>query len=189
MRPFYLAGVPKSKRSLYVPDFTADSILDIDFNKLKKLGVKHVLLDLDLTLRKKMSRNLEPEITKFLIKAIKQYGFESISIASNNMLNLTGYGKAISAKVFQPFFKGIILIRKPNKLFFERIIKNLNAKPNNCVMIGDKLRGDVFGGNNAGMFTVLVKPKGSDYFYDRILFTRFRERKSLAKYMGLKEKI
>jgi predicted HAD superfamily phosphohydrolase YqeG len=49
-------------------------------------------------------------------------------------------------------------------------------------MIGDKLRGDVYGGNVSGLFTVLVKPNGHDYWYDRILFTRLRERRLMNKH-------
>lgn len=183
MKAFYLAGVPKAKRSLYVPDFTADSVLDIDFTALKKLGIKHLLIDLDLTLRKKMTRKLEPATIKFLAGIMKRHGFKSLNIASNNMLDLSGYGNSINAKVFQPFWKGAWIVRKPNKLFYARILETLKANHEECVMIGDKLHGDVYGGNVSGLTTVLVKPKGGDYWYDRILFTRLRERRTLGRYI------
>lgn len=182
MKPFYMAGVPKRKRPLFVPDFMADGILDVDFAALKKLGVKHLLIDLDLTLRKKMTRKLEPAVVEYLNNKVKQYGFSSINIASNNMLDLTGYSSSIQAKVFQPFWRQFVLIRKPHILFYKRILQTLKAHPKECVMIGDKLRGDVYGGNNAGMYTILVKPKGFDYWYDRILFTRWRERRQLQRF-------
>ncbi len=183
MQAFYLAGVPKSKRPLFVPDFAADSILDVDFKAIKKLGVKHLLIDLDLTLRQKRTRKLEQATVEFLQNVMKHHNFTSLNIASNSVLDLSGYGNSIDAKVFQPFWKGLWIIRKPNKLFFQRILKTLNAKPKECVMIGDKLHGDVYGGNVSGLFTVHVKPKGSDYFYDRVLFTRFRERRRLLPYL------
>lgn len=182
MKPFLLVSVPKDKRPLFVPDFVAESILDVDFAALKKLGVKHVLIDLDLTLRKKMTRTLEPAIVTFLNNTMKQYGFQTLSIASNNMLKLEGYSRPVKARLFQPFWRRFVLIRKPHILFYKRILDTLNAKPKECVMIGDKLRGDVYGGNNAGMHTVQVHPKGHDYWYDRILFTRHRERRALSKY-------
>lgn len=182
MKPLYLASIPKKKRALFVPDFMADSILDVDFKALKKLGVKHLLIDLDLTLRKKMTRKLEPAIIDYLTMTMEKYGFSSLNIASNNMLDLSGYGNSIQAKIFQPFWYRFVLIRKPHQLFFQKILKTLEAKPNECVMIGDKLRGDVFGGNQAGMHTVQVRPKGSDYWYDRILFTRMREQRALRRH-------
>lgn len=183
MKPIYLAGVPKQKRSLYVPDFTADSVTDVDFKALKKLGIKHLLIDLDLTLRKKMTRTLEPATITFLTRMMKNHGFESLNIASNNMLDLSGYASSIRAKVFQPYWRKWWIVRKPNKLFFDRILKTLNAKPAECVMIGDKLHGDIYGGNVSGLTTVLVKPKGKDYWYDRILLTRMRERRTLGRYL------
>lgn len=183
MKPFYLQTIPKDKRPLFVPDFTADSVLDIDFKALKKLGVKHLLIDLDLTLRKKMTRKLEPATIKFLMDIMKHHGFSSLNIASNNMLNLTGYGASLKARVFQPFWHRWWIVRKPNKLFFQKILTALQADPAECVMIGDKLRGDVYGGNTSGLFTVLVKPNGFDYWYDRILFTRRRERRVMKRYL------
>lgn len=183
MKPFYLASIPKSKRPFFIPDFTANNILDVDFKALKKLGVKHLLIDLDLTLRQKMSRKLEPAIVAFLTDTMKIYDFKTLSIASNNMLNLRGYSTPIKATIFQPFWHRWLLVRKPNRLFFERITTRLKARPAECVMIGDKLHGDVYGGNKAGMYTVQVKPKGHDYWYDRILFTRMRERRRLGRYL------
>lgn len=186
MKPLYLASIPKKKRQLFVPDFTADGILDVDFKALKQLGVKHLLVDLDLTLKKKMTRKLEPDVIKYLDDIMKTHKFTSLNIASNNMLDLSGYGNSIDAKVFQPFWKGAWIIRKPNKLFYKRILKTLRALPSECVMIGDKLRGDVYGGNVSGLTTVWVKPQGSDYWYDRILFTRLRERYTLNRHLPQK---
>jgi HAD superfamily phosphatase (TIGR01668 family) len=183
MQSFLLAGVPKAKRPLFVPDFTADSVLDVDYKALKELGVKHLLIDLDLTLRKKMTRKLEPATITFLTSMMKNHGFASLNIASNNMLDLSGYASSIQAKVFQPYWRHGWIVRKPNKLFFGRILKTLKAKPSECVMIGDKLHGDIYGGNVSGLHTVLVKPKGHDYWYDRLLLTRFRERRRLLPYL------
>jgi uncharacterized protein len=179
-------GIIKSKRPLFMPDFTAKNILDVDFKKIKSLGVKHIFIDLDLTLRKKMSRKLEPQVNEYLIRSIKELGFTSISIASNNMLNLQKYGIPISAKIYQPYWKGTWLIRKPNLVFYRRMITDKNAEPAECVMIGDKLRADIFGGNRAGMYTILVMPYGSDYWYDKILLTRRRERRSLQEFIPIK---
>lgn len=174
--------LPKSKRPLILPDFTAKNIFDVDFKTIKGMGIKHVLVDLDLTIRKKMTRTLEPEIKTFLTTQFKKHGFSSISIASNNMLNLSAYSKPLHATLFQPFWVGLHLIRKPSEQFYSRILKALGAKASETVMIGDKLRGDVYGGNAAGMLTVMVEPKGADYWYDKILFTRMRERRLLKQF-------
>lgn len=170
------------KRPNMAPDYFADSVLDVNFKELKRLGVKHIIIDLDLTLRKKLEYNLEPRIGEFINKGIKEYKFESVSIATNNVLNIERYAKKLSANIFQPYFMGWRFIRKPSRHYYQKIIKFLKAKPAECVMIGDKLRGDVYGGNVAGMVTVFVKPKGQDYWYDMVLFTRLRESRVLSKY-------
>jgi len=180
MKSDITGGLLKDKRPLFIPDFTAQGVLDVDFKALKTLGVKHILIDLDLTLRKKMTRKLDAEVVIYLLEAVKKYNFESLNIASNNMLNLGSYSTPISANVFQPYWHGIRLIRKPNIKFFNRILEKLSAKPPECVMIGDKLRADVFGGNRAGMTTILVSPNGKDYWYDQLLFTRSRERRTIG---------
>lgn len=186
MKSDITSGIAKNLRPLFVPDFTAEHILDIDFNVLHKLGVQHILVDLDLTLRKKWSRKLEPKVNQFLIDNFKKYNFKSISIASNNMLNLKPYGIPLQAHIFQPYWRALWLVRKPNHMFYERILSELRADPKQCVMIGDKLHGDIFGGNRAGMYTILVKPNGSDYWYDRILFTRMREHRTIDSFKPTK---
>ena len=165
-----------------IPDFTATGILDINFKRLKEKGVKHVLIDLDLTLRKKRVYSLDPEIRNYLLKAMDDNNFESLNIASNNMTPLGRYARPLEAGIFQPYVSGFKLIRKPSAPFYNRILKSLKAPANSCVMIGDKLKGDVFGGNKAGMLTVLVEPRGNDYWYDRLLRTRHREQKAMQKF-------
>lgn len=182
MKSDITAGIAKNLRPLFVPDFTADHILDVNFSKLYSLGIRHILIDLDLTLKKKMSRKLEPKVNDFLIHNFKKYKFESISIASNNILNLERYSVPLQAHLFQPFWRGIRFIRKPNQAFYERILKEIRADPKKCVMIGDKLHGDVFGANRMGMMSVLVKPNGKDYWFDKILLTRMREHRTIESF-------
>ena len=172
----------KSESDYFIPDFTATGILDVDFGRLKNKGIKHILIDLDLTLRKKRVYTLDPAIQKYLRHAMKEYGFHSLSIASNNMTPLGRYARPLDAQVFQPFISGFTLVRKPSAIFFKRILATLNASAKDCVMIGDKLKGDVFGGNKAGMKTILVEPRGNDYWYDKLLRTRHREQKAMQRY-------
>ncbi len=169
------------KLTLNIPDFRATNLLDVDFAELKKLGIKHILLDVDLTLRKKFSFTLDTAFAAHLIHAKKSYGFASISLVTNNMTNLRRYTEPLGAQAFQPFWHNYWLVRKPSARFYARVLKTLHAKPTECVMIGDKLHSDVYGGNVSGIYTILLRPKGKDYWYDRILLTRRRERRTLQK--------
>lgn len=169
----------KKAAPLYLPDFSARSVTDIDFKQLKKLGVKHVMFDLDLTLRRAYSRHLETEIIDYLVNLRKTSGFKSINLVTNNIRKLKRYAEPLGVRIFQPYREGWRIRRKPQRKFFERVLKELGAKPADCVMIGDKLFADVVGGNRMGMYTVLVTPRGMDYWFDLLLLTRFREKRSL----------
>lgn len=163
--------------SPYLPDFIADDITGVDFAELKRIGVTHILLDLDQTLRRAYSKHLETEVIHVFQELKKKQTFSAIVIASNNSRNLTKFAAPIDARVFQPFWTGGRIIRKPNPLFFTRIMRELGIKPSQAAMIGDKLRADIIGANKAGIRTVLVKPRGYDYWYDLLLLSRLREQR------------
>lgn len=174
----------------YLPDFSADSVLDIDFIKLQNLGVKHVLFDLDLTIRKPRAPEIEAEIITYLVDLRDRGVIKSLNLATNNMSrNLDQFSEPLGARVFQPFYKYGILRRKPSKRYFAHIVEVLGVEPHEIAMIGDKVMFDVKGGNQAGMLTVLVKPHGDDLFHDKLLFIRPRERRRLRAARKLATKI
>lgn len=164
----------------FLPDFTATRVSDIDFKQLEKLGIKHLLFDLDQTLRSPYSRKLKESVVTLLNEVNSSKQFKTLNLVSNNQRNLLRYSEPIGANVFQPFRKGWRFIRKPNPLFFEHVLRQLDAKPEECVMIGDRLHADVLGGNHMGMFTIYVRKHGPiDYWFDWLLLTRLREKRRL----------
>lgn len=179
-----ILGYELAKRKIasptFLPDFTASDVDDIDFKKLEKLGIEHLLFDLDQTLRRPYSRKLPIAVITLLNEVNRSKQFKSLCLVSNNQRNLTRYSSPIQARVFQPFRSGFKLIRKPNPRFFEYVLKELGTTPEKAAMIGDRLHADVFGGNRMGMFTVYVKKRGAiDYWFDWLLLTRLREKRTL----------
>jgi HAD superfamily phosphatase (TIGR01668 family) len=176
----YQLTVKKIASPSFLPDFTAEKVEDINFKQLEKLGVKHLLFDLDQTLRSPYSRKLKGSVVTLLSEVNNSKQFKTLNLVSNNQRNLKRYSEPINARVFQPFRKGWRYIRKPNPLFFEQVLHELGAKPEQCVMIGDRLHADVLGGNRMGMFTIYVKKHGPiDYWFDWLLLTRLREKRRL----------
>lgn len=174
----------------YLPDFSADSVLDIDFIKLQSLGVKHILFDLDLTIRRTHADEIEAEIIEYLVGLRDQGVIHSLNLATNNMSNkLDRFSEPLGARVFQPFYGKGVVIRKPNPRYFAKILDDLDAKPHEVAMIGDKAMFDVAGGNRVGMVTVLVKPQGKDPLHDKVLFIRMREKRHLKAARALAAKI
>lgn len=152
---------------LFVPDYVADSVLDIDFGLLKKAGVTHLAFDADSTLVNYRHKRLDPKTQAFLTKQLAD--FEDVCIASNRVTNdLHHIAEAINAKII----RATITTRKPSSKFFRRVIDMFGVKPVVIAMVGDKLMADIYGGNKAGMVTVWVKTNGRDSIFDRILQTR-----------------
>ena len=170
----------------YLPDFTARSVADIDFDLLKKLKVRHLLFDLDQTLRRPYSRHLEDAVVK-LLKEVQSSGqFLSLNLVSNNQRKLNRFSDPIDANVYQPYREGFKIIRKPNPKFFEFVLDHINTKPEQTVMIGDRLHADVLGGNRMGMYTIFVAKRGPiDYWFDWLLLTRVRDNRRLRDAISL----
>jgi predicted HAD superfamily phosphohydrolase YqeG len=171
----------KKNTQFRLPDFSARGIDDIDFSKLRDLGAQHIMFDLDLTIRRKRAAKLEAEVITLLGTLAKHYKFKTLSLLTNNTHGLTVFGDSIGARIFQPFWQGYRLLRKPSVLFFKAALESLGAPAAHSVMIGDKLQKDIVGANRAGMITVKVNPRGSDYWYDKLLLTRYRDSRSLKQ--------
>jgi HAD superfamily hydrolase (TIGR01450 family) len=50
-----------------------------------------------------------------------------------------------------PIFTG-----KPEAIFFHELCQRLDVEPSRCLLIGDNLESDIFGGNRVGMTTILT---------------------------------
>ncbi|MGZ6005121.1 MAG: HAD-IA family hydrolase [Candidatus Saccharimonadales bacterium] len=170
----------------YLPDFIAESVLDIDFARLKKIGITHLLIDLDQTIKHKRADEIEQEFVQYLYEARADFGVKEIFIVTNNRRNLQKFSDLLGAKIFQPYKVKGRTVRKPSRQFFESILKSAKIKPHKAVMIGDKLAFDTVGANRAGIYTIYVNPLGQDYWYDRLLLTRRRDKRKLrsAKLKG-----
>lgn len=180
MKPEAYSFFPDKKSApKYLPDFSAPTVMDIDFATLSKLGAKHVLFDLDLTLRYHNAPNLEAEMIDYLVDLRDRKIISSLNLATNNIHDVSRFSEPLGARVFQPFRHRGRFVHKPHKVYFDRIVKDLRVKPSEIVMIGDKVQFDIAGGNKAGMWTVLVDPKGPDAFHDKLLLIRWRHNRLL----------
>ncbi|MDZ7786037.1 MAG: HAD-IIIA family hydrolase [Candidatus Saccharibacteria bacterium] len=168
---------------LYVPDYFAGGVGDIDFAKLKKDGVKVLAFDADNTL---IAFSLSPfhpkHIGDKLLKKLQKNRklFDKWIIASNRPTNdLQELATSIRAQVV----RAGLLHRKPRKEYFREVIKRADVKPGQIAMVGDKLLADMYGAKRTGMKTVMVKPVGADNPLDWLIQTRRLERWLLKKFI------
>lgn len=172
-------GETKSK---FYPDFVADSVNDINFDYLVKIGVKAVFIDLDGTVvvRKKHDVSLE------IIHALQKQNL-SVYIASNrsrNHIDNSLFDKLSAENVI--LHKGIW--HKPSKKYYLNALNKLHLQPQEVAMIGDRYIQDIFGANNTGLHTILVhKLDTADNYFDKYLskIEAYRTKKILKHYIKI----
>ncbi|MCC3356642.1 YqeG family HAD IIIA-type phosphatase [Bacillus sp. REN16] len=155
----------------FLPNEHVKSVLEISPSKLKEIGIKGVITDLDNTLVEWDRPNATPELVEWF-KDIKEQGI-AVTIVSNNQEKRV---KDFADPLGIPF---IFEARKPMIRAFNRAIREMNLQKDEVVVIGDQLLTDVLGGNRCGLHTILVVPVAqTDGFFTK--FNRFVERKILT---------
>lgn len=167
-----------AKTPLFVPDFLATSLHDVDFDALKKRGIKYIAFDADATLVHYRGTTLDAE-TKLLLQRNRKK-FKKWVIASNRIgNNLLPLAESMDAQVV----RATLFTRKPSKRFFQRVITFLGGTPNEVAMIGDKLIADMYGGKNAGLTTIWVEQLGKTTKHDWLFRTRQLEKWLMRRYL------
>lgn len=162
----------------FVPNYMADSVLDIDFKQLKKDGIKYVAFDADSTLVHYKELQLSKK-TRIFLKSQKHL-FLEWCLASNRLKKTLS---VLAAEMDAEIIAASYLVRKPQKRYFKKIIKHFDAEPSEIAMIGDKLIADSWGANRIGMTSVWVKRIGPDSMADRIFGTRKHEARLMRHYI------
>ena len=144
------------------PDRYVESIYDIDLNDLKAKGIKGIILDLDNTIIARNS-STAPEELKQWTRGLSKAGFRACILSNNWKARVS----SIASQVELPL---VARAAKPRVGAFKRAMQVLNTGSYETVVIGDQIFTDVFGGNLAGLSTILVVPMSNhEAFHTKIL--------------------
>lgn len=136
--------------NLLCPHLILNSLHDLEHYKLRQLGIKGIIFDLDNTIIPWDSQQMSPEIIKLLEDLITE-GFQ-ICLLSNNMDKRV---KSIAAIFGIPF---ISRAYKPAKSGFRHAVAAMDLPLNQVAVVGDQLFTDILGGNRIGLVTIWVRP-------------------------------
>ncbi|GEL77517.1 YqeG family HAD IIIA-type phosphatase [Tenuibacillus multivorans] len=165
--------------NIFLPNDHVKTVQEITPEFLKQKGIRGVITDLDNTLVAWDQPDATPEVIEWF-KQLKQAGIE-VTIISNNTEDRVA---SFSVPLNIPF---ISKARKPMQTAFNRAKKTMGLPKSQIVVVGDQLLTDVFGGNRAKLYTILVVPiVQTDGFMTR--FNRKIERR-LLKYFKSKGKL
>ncbi len=144
-------------KHIFTPDMMVDSLFTIPLTELQKKGIRVLIFDLDNTIVKWNCREVENHIIQWF-QDIKEADFQVLILSNNG----TDRVLAVAEKLDIPF---IARAKKPSSLGAIKAMNMFDVKADECAMIGDQLLTDVFGGNRAGFFTILVTPISPEEFW------------------------
>lgn len=133
----------------YIPDVYQRTIADIDYGKLKSLGIKCIIFDLDNTIALINEEKISASTKKMFEKLREDF---IVVIVSNN------FEKRISSicnPIDTPY---VSFAMKPFSFGFKKVQKDFNLEKEEMCIIGDQLMTDILGGNRFGIYTILVDP-------------------------------
>lgn len=136
--------------SLLYPDLLKNRITDITPGDLRKLGVKGLLLDVDNTMTRYGSQQLD-EPVRLWIEDMKRRGI-GLTIVSNSF---TGRVKPFAKRVGMRY---IAYACKPLPFGFRRGARRLGLRPRECAAVGDQTFTDVIGSRLAGVHPIQLLP-------------------------------
>ena len=158
---------------MFKPDMYQKSIYTIDYKKLKGMGIKCLLFDLDNTICPPKEDVVSLEL-KNLFSSIKKLDIKCIIFS--NSINRNKLKKL--SKYYEIDYVGMAC--KPISYSYKKIIKKYKYKNNEICAIGDQLVTDIIGGNLVKITTILVDPI-SEKDEKITLLNRFIEKRLFKK--------
>ena len=134
-----------------IPDYLFDSIYDIDPARLRGRGITLLLADLDNTLVTYATKTPTVQVRAWK-NALEKEGI-TLFILSNS--RKPGRAKRFAEALGVPY-EGHA--GKPRSGGFVRAMARMGAKPAQTAIVGDQIFTDMWGGNNAGVLTLMVRP-------------------------------
>ncbi|PHV72346.1 YqeG family HAD IIIA-type phosphatase [Sporanaerobium hydrogeniformans] len=134
----------------FFPTEYLPSIYEIDIDELKKRGKKGIIFDIDNTLVPYDVAEPPQSIIAFFEK-IRQAGIKITLVSNNTEDRVTRFNQNL--KVF-----ALHKSQKPFTKSFKKALELMDCSKEEALIVGDQIFTDVYGGNSAGIETILVVP-------------------------------
>ncbi len=164
----------------FIPDMYFENIFKVNYKKLKKIGIKCLLFDLDNTISPAKDVVLSEKV-KLLFDDLKK-DFKIILFSNNFPRRIKKFGEYYDVSI-------ACVALKPLPYKYKKMLKKYGFLKKEVATIGDQLLTDINGGNNIGITTILVNPiskeDGKSTFLNRKIenkiFKLLEEKKLLKK--------
>jgi HAD superfamily phosphatase (TIGR01668 family) len=160
------------KKEVYKPTYYYKNIFTINYKRLKKQGIKYLLLDIDNTIKDDKGKNPDNKDIE-LINKLKN-DFTIILLSNSYPARVHRFADAFNIDSF--YFS-----LKPLSLTYKKILKKYSLKPDIIAAIGDQLFTDIKGANKMHITSILVdKISNNETIVTKI--NRIREKKYINRY-------
>ena len=133
----------------FFPDEYYDSTYHIDFGALYEKGYRAVLFDVDNTL---VEHDAPADArAKTLIRDLMGMGYGVCFVSNNDEERVRSFNEALGATY-------VYKAGKPSARGYEEAMKKLGTDRSNTLFVGDQIFTDIWGANNAKLYSILVQP-------------------------------
>lgn len=144
----------------FYPTSYTKNVYAVDFADLYNKKYRNLILDIDNTLVEH-GADADSNVISFF-ESLRGIGFNTCIISNNNEERVKPFAEAVKSCY-------LCNAQKPNKKAYIGAMQRLGGDSSNTIFIGDQLFTDIFGSNNAGIKSILVKPiKIDPHFYIRL---------------------
>lgn len=162
----------------FYPKEDWESAYSTEYERLYEKGFRGIIFDIDNTL---VEHGAEADSRSVaLVDKLRRMGFAVCFLSNNDKPRVSEFCKPMDAAFI---CKG----GKPGKKGYEAAMKLIVTTKEQTVAVGDQIFTDIWGGNRAGIYTVLVKPIGKKEEF-QIVLKRYLEKIVLHFYQKTKRK-
>ena len=164
----------------FIPDIYQKNIYDIDYDRLKNMGIKCLLFDLDNTLVPVKSDRPNKKLKELFLYLEKS--FKLIIVSNSNRKRLIPFKEELNVDVAAS-------AKKPLKNKYVKIMKIYKYETHEIAAIGDQLLTDIFGANRMGITSILINPIGEyekfgtkiNRFFEKFIYHHLKKQNILVK--------
>jgi len=135
--------------NIYKPVIYKKDILDIDYLRLKKMGIKCLLIDIDNTIAKTTCSYVSKDIED-LFESLKK-DFKIIILTNAIFIRARKFAEILDV----PYYA---FSCKPFRMNYKKIMTRYGYKESEMAAIGDQLYTDIKGANKLNIMSILVDP-------------------------------
>lgn len=158
-----LASLSDAQLRLYIPDVYQKDIYQIDYQRLWDQGIRLISFDIDDTIQDSGVDKIEgylgsgvkmPEKAVLKFSQLKEIGFTLALLSNTSESIVSDTCKQLRADWY------IAHAQKPHGQNFEKLLDHFGVDRSRAAHVGNSIIDDIYGGNNVGVTTCLVRRAG-----------------------------